>query len=352
MGRELPLFAAKEGAMKARSLGIAFSTGAVAVFLAACGGSQPPIVTPGAMPQGHPVAARAGRLYVANENIDSVTVYALGVTGNVKPLEEIRGSITGIGHPHDVAVDASGNVYVANAYPASVTVYASGASGNVKPIATIGGSNTELRLPTGIAVDSKNGRIYVSNISGGRSGKGSVTIYPSGSKGNVSPLGIIQGAKTRLDHPNCLALDASGNIAVTNAYGYVTFYAAGSKGDVAPRRTVQGALTDIKLPTQVTVDSSLKTYVANFDNNSLTAYAAGADGNVFPIRDIHGSQTNLRLPLGIAVDAAGNIYAASGIGKESSITVYASGASGNVRPIERIEGALTGLDDPHGIAIR
>jgi hypothetical protein len=341
-----------------------YALGCVAVaMLAGCGGSQLPIGAPGAAPQSRAIAKHADRgflgksrttscpcLYVANSN-DSVTVYASGATGNAKPIEDIRGSQTGLSHPHDVAVDGSGNVYVVNIAPTSITVYAPGATGNAKPIETISGSNTGLASATGIAIDPDNGDIYVSNIAGGRSGRGSVTIYAPGSNGNVSPLGAIQGPKTRLDHPNCLAVDASGNIAVTNAYGYVTIYVPGSTGNIAPTRTVAGALTKLKDPTQVTVDSSLNTYVANARNNGLTVYGADAHGNVAPIQDIHGRRTNLRVPFGAAVDTAGNIYAASGIGVQSGITVYATGSNGNVLPIDTIKGSQTGLVYPQGIAI-
>ena len=329
--------------------------GVAAALFAGCAGSQSPIASPGVMPQSGFLnkhrATSCPCLYVANSN-DSITVYASGATGNAKPIEDIRGSQTGLSHPHDVAVDESGNIYVVNIAPTSITVYAPGATGKAKPIETISGSSTGLASPTGIAIDPDNGDIYVSNIAGGRSGKGSVTIYAPGSNGNVSPLGVIQGWKTRLDHPNCLAVDASGNIAVTNAYGYVTIYAAGKTGNIAPMRTLAGVLTKLKDPTQVTVDSSLNTYVANARNNRLTVYGAGAHGNVAPIQDIHGRQTNLRVPIGTAVDAAGNIYAASGIGAQSSITIYAAGSNGNVHPIDTIEGSHTDLGYPQGITIR
>jgi len=320
-------------------------------LLAGCAAGQPPVGSSGATYEGRAIAAHAERrLYVTNAN-DRVTVYALGAAGDVRPIQDIYGSNTALSHPHGVAVDGSGRIYVVNAVPPSVTVYAAGATGNVKPVETIAGPQTQLHLPTGIALDSQNGEIYVSNSSGGRSRKGSVTFYASSSNGDVSPRGVIQGSKTRLDHPNCLAVDASGNVAVTNYYGYVTFYGAGSSGNVAPLRTVEGALTELKDPTQVTVDVALNTYVANAGSSRLTVYAPGSDGNVAPIQDIHGPRTSLSLTLGIAVDTAGNIYAASGVGNASRITVYAAGSSGDAHPIRAIEGNDTGLEFPQDIAV-
>ena len=337
-----------------------------AAMLSGCGGSPPPIGATGASLQSSAIATQADRsflskhrtkcpcLYVANLTHNSVTVYASGATGNVKPIQDIQGSKTGLDRPRAVAVNGSGNIYVANAVQASVTVYPAGTTGNAKPIYTISGSKTGLHSPTGIAVDSVNGDIYVSNLFSGRSGKGSVTIYASGSNGDVSPLGALQGAKTKIESPSYVALDGSGGIYVTNVLnetGYVTFYPAGSTGDVSPTRTIEGDLTEMKLPVQVAVDSSKNAYVANRNDNSLTAYAAGANGNVSPIQDIHGARTQLHAAIGVVVDGAGNIYAASGIGELSIITVYAVGSTGNVHPIATIAGDRTGLGYPQGIAI-
>jgi hypothetical protein len=332
--------------------------------------AQPPNSVPATAPQGQMMPAYANRsvfgghrtecpcLYVTNVNHASVTVYAWGVTGNLKPIEDIHGSSTGLSHPHDVAVDRDGNIYVVNVAPASVTVYPPHATGNVEPTAAIRGTNTELEVPTGIAIDPANGDIYVSNIAGGSSRSGSVTIYARGANGNVSPLGVIEGSNTRLLHPNCLSLDANGNVAVTNVYlakgyerGWLTFYPKGHVGNIAPSRVIQGSLTKIHLPTQITFDSNRNTYVANYSGNDLMAYAPGANGNVAPIRDIRGDRTNLGGPFGVAIDGDGNIYAASGIAHNSRITVYASGSDGNVRPIKTIEGNKTSLDFPQGVAV-
>ncbi|MBV9719759.1 MAG: hypothetical protein JOZ77_10590 [Candidatus Eremiobacteraeota bacterium] len=341
-----------------------------AAMLSGCVGSQPPNSLPGTVPQNQMMDTHGDRsvfgkdrtqcpcLYVTNLNHDSVTVYASGATGNVRPIQEISGSKTGLSHPHDVAVDKTGNIYVVNVAPASVTVYPPGATGNVKPEATIRGASTQLEEPTGIAINPGTGDIYVSNIAGGSSMSGSVTIYAAGSSGDVAPLGVIQGSNTRLLHPNCLALDARGNVAVTNVHlakgyqqGWLTFYAAGSTGNIAPTRVIQGALTKIDLPTQITLDSKQNTYLANYDGDDLTVYDAGANGNVAPIVDIHGRRTKLGSAFGVAIDRAGNIYAASGIAGNSRITVYTSGSDGNVRPVKVIAGSHTSLDFPQGIAV-
>ncbi|HVR48082.1 MAG TPA: NHL repeat-containing protein [Candidatus Binatia bacterium] len=355
--------------MRSLDLGrYALNSCVAAALLAGCGESQSPITAPGVIPPSLPSSAHGNGdlrehgttscpcLYVANRNTSSVTVYPIGATGDAKPIQDIQGSKTGLRFPHDVAVDASGNIYAANTAVSSVTVYAPGATGNAKPVETIHGPKTGLATPTGIAIDSVNGDIYALNSRTDEYGNGSITIYPPGATGDVKPIETILGPSTQLVLPNGIALDASGNIYVTNRYNYITFYPAGSKGNAAPTRTIEGALTRIYLPTQVALDSSLNIYIANYDDNSATVYAAGANGNVGPIQDIHGHRAGIAGTEGTVVDSKGNIYVANIFNKgakkfEGRVAVYEAGSNGNVRPIRVIGGSHTGLAWPTGMAI-
>jgi len=296
-----------------------------------------------------------------------VTIYAAGATGNVKPIQYIHGSRTGLSSPRDIAVDATGNMYVVNGDSGIggglVTVFAAGATGNAKPIQTISGSNTGLSDPFGIALDPLNGDIYVTNYLSGSTKSSSVTIYSPGSNGNVAPIGTIAGSDTGLFGSGGLALDPSGNIYVPNI-GYtwsLTVYATGSTGNVAPMQTISGNKTKLEGgPEQLALDLSLNIYAANYNGGplgggSVTVYAAGATGNVAPIQYITGKRTKMSGVTGIAVDGSDNIYVASENGATpygSTVTVYAAGATGNVKPINTIKGTRTRLAEPQGIAIR
>jgi hypothetical protein len=138
-------------------------------------------------------------------------------------------------------------------YSGSVTIFGARSHGKVKPDAWITGPNTGLRDPYGIAVDAQ-GSVYVANFEGGASGSGNVTIYPAGSNGDVKPSATIAGNATLMRQPYGLALDSSGSILVANYFGgpagtrSITVYRSGSKGDVAPIRTITGPNTKLDYP--------------------------------------------------------------------------------------------------------
>ena len=295
-------------------------------------------------------------IYVSNGN--SVTAYAPGSNGNVAPINVISDRSDLLSSPWGIALDSAGNIYVAS-YDSggrgAVSVYKAGSSGNSVPIATISGMRTGLDNPFGIAVDS-SGKIYVANFAGGH-GRGSVTVYPANSNGNVAPIATIIGDDTGLDNPSGIAVDSSGKIYVANRGGgrtsasSITVYAAGSSGNVKPIATIAGPRTRLDDPC-IAVDSTGRIYAGNA-SDSITVYPAGSNGDVRPIAAITapdtGDKTGLSHPSGIALDAKGNIYVANAAnGTENpenpndngfSVTVYRPGSNGNVKPIATLHGS-------------
>lgn len=329
--------------------------GAVFSFTGCLGTSSTPSTS-------HAISAKRAHpcpcLYVVNEQSPSVTVFASGASGNVKPIQDISGSYTQLTNPVDIAVDASGEIYVTNAVNNVVTIYSAGATGNVAPIRDIAGSG--LYYPEGIAIDPSTQDIYVANAN-----NNTIAIYAPDANGTVPPIATIEGAATGLNSPFAVTLDASGNIYVANeADGSipgtsVTVYAAGSTGNASPTQTIFGQRTKLDVPLQLALDSNLNVYVANFTypnkgKGSLTVYARGANGNVAPTERIQGNLTKLYFPAGVAVDSSGNIYASNYHHPKtaaSSITVYAPSSNGNVVPISIIKGRRTDLDGARGITI-
>ncbi len=309
-------------------------------------------------------------IYVANfaDPNNELTLYSPGANGNVPPTANLSNPATGMYGPVGIAIDANRKTYVANSFfsmgkpSGSVTIYPSGGYGVAgQPSATIIGANTGLDSPTGIALDT-NGKIYVSNQSGGSTGNGSVTVYAAGSNGNATPTATIVAANTFfgiLFDPAGIAVDTNGNIYVlasSTSGNCVDVFAPGSNGTVTPSSVIVGAQTQLSQPSGITLDSNGNIYVANKSTPaSITMYAAGSSGNVAPTSVISGSNTELNSPVGVAVDSSGNIYVANSYsttsGSTGTVTVYAAGSSGNVTPIQTISGGDTGLRTPMGIAL-
>jgi len=325
-----------------------------------------------------------GGIYVANQDADSVVVFQTGDNGNVAPTARIA-TDNEIFAPAGVAVDPSGKIYVANGnadrhVSNSVTIYAPGSNAATAPVASIGWNysgtdKADINGPFAVAVD-KQGKIYVANQTDGYNFDGSITVYSAGSTGNVAPIAKISGTKTEdktgLKTPNGLAVDAANKLYVLNEFGEqagsITIYSAGASGNIPPEGTIAGGHTKLQSPAGMALDASGNIYVTNDGGaNSVTIYAAGSKGDVAPKATIAGSKTGLATPRGIAIDSKGNIYVAnasdgvvtdegaddddSGQKAPATITVYPPGSNGDVAPIATITGPLTSLQHPEGIAI-
>jgi hypothetical protein len=145
------------------------SISVAASLLAGCGGSQPPIGAPGAMPQSHAIATRAARatswmlpeavsqdlLYVSN--VRTVTVYAY-------PQGELVGKLGGFYRAVGECVDQQGDVFITNQGTNQIFEYAHGSKTRKRAL-TGGGA------PTGCSADLSTGNLAVANYGG------SVGIY-------------------------------------------------------------------------------------------------------------------------------------------------------------------------------
>ena len=124
----------------------------------------------------------------------------------------------------------------------------------------------------------------------------------------------------------------------------ITQYSLTATGDAAPTRTLSGGAADIGSPIGLAVDASGNLAVSQSATNAIAVYAAPAGGNEAPLRTLSGANTGLDQPSGIAYDSSGNLAVANNA--NSSVTVYASGASGNLAAARTISGATTTLHGP------
>ena len=153
-----------------------------AAMLAGCGGSQPPIGAPGAMPQSRAIATHADRsgswmlpeaqtqdlLYVTDYTYVKVFTY---------PQLKQAGTLTGFGSDVGECVDSKGDVFVTNQLPTRMYEYAHGGTKRIATLKTHVG-------PVGCAIDPVTGDLAVAGFSGVPPGPG-VDIF-KGAKGKPS----------------------------------------------------------------------------------------------------------------------------------------------------------------------
>ncbi len=176
-------------------------------LLAACGGSQPPIAAPGAMPQSSTIAARAARgkswmlpgakdikrlLYASDWDANDVTVY------NYDTGKEI-GTLGGFSEPVGQCIDKLGDVWITNLMQDYIVEYPHGGTSPIKTLSTDGSG-------IGCAIDPTTGNLAV------------VNAIPSGGT-DVQIWGDASGSPTDYsDDTDCYHLSSPGYDAVGDLY--------------------------------------------------------------------------------------------------------------------------------------
>jgi sugar lactone lactonase YvrE len=282
----------------------------------------------------------SGNFYVAdasNNTIEKIT--PAGVVSMLAGAAGQAGSQDGIGanarfnQPSGLVIAGNGNIYVADTGNATVrkiapdgtvtTLAGSPANrGNVDGV----GSAASFASPAGIALDG-GGNLYVADAM-------NATVRKIAPDGTVSTLAGTPGnrgdadgtgAAARFNFPNGIAVDAGGNLFVTDTYndtirmispaGAVTTL-AGSAG-VSGSNDGAGAGALFNQPYNLAVDSAGTIYVADTANATIrkvtTARAvttvAGMPG-VAGLGDSAGGIVLFNQPHGLVIDGAGSIFIA------------------------------------------
>ena len=241
----------------------------------------------------------SGDMYsVNNDTVDTMVVFPRNAQGNMHPMRELE-------TPHrtyGIAVDeAAQELYLAVQFPPEVVVYRKMASGNEEPLRRLAGDRTGLEDAHGIAIDTKNGWMFVSNhgsnsdyrIPGsGKFHPPSITVYPLKANGDVAPLRIIEGPRTRLNWPAAMGVDPErGELYVANdSDDSILVFRVTDNGDAAPTRMIRGPKTGLRNPTGVVVDTkNRELWASNMGNHRATVYALDANGDVPPLRTIRSA---------------------------------------------------------------
>jgi len=239
------------------------------------------------------------------------------------------GAAASFNNPNGIAVDTAGNAYVADSHsqlirkisPAGLvsTFAGSGAKGSNNGDS----SSASFSSPLGVAVDA-NGYVYVaehdSHLIRKISPQGVVTTLAGGGSG-----GYVNGVGTaaRFNHPTGVAVDASGNVFVSDYYNSVirkitpagvvtTFAGSGIRGT----SDGVGANARFYMPVSVAIDISGNLYVTDQFSHLIrkispagvvsTIAGNGGPGRVDGVR----RSASFNMPSGIAVDALGNLFVA------------------------------------------
>ena len=276
--------------------------------------------------------------------------------------------------PTGVAADASGNVYVVDGSNRKirkittagvVTTFAgSGAAGSVDGT----GTAASFSSPAGVAIDA-SGNLYIGDQGNSKIRKitsaGVVTTF-AGSGTNSSIDGT--GTAASFTGPYGVAVDASGNVYVTEYFGYkvrkitsagvvTTLAGSGTNGSVDGT----GAAAQFGILRGIGIDALGNLYVGDDTYNNIrkitpagvvttiagTGSAGSADGT--------GTAASFNRPFGVAVDASGNLYVAdfanNRIRKITSAGVVTTFAGSATSGSTDATGTAARFNSPSGVGV-
>jgi DNA-binding beta-propeller fold protein YncE len=217
----------------------------------------------------------ADQIAVTVEVQNTIVFYRREVKGVEAPMKIIRGPATGLADPHGIYWDEShSEIGVAN-------------HGNYRGVVRNAGGGCEPSF------------IVENGAEAGEFRPPSLRIFSADAKGDVAPLRVIEGPRTRLDWPMGVAYDPQHDtiVVANNGDSSVLIFSRNATGDASPLRVISGEKTGISHPMGVAIDAQTgEIWVSNWGDHSALAFDSGATGNVSPKRLIRSAPAGTPTP--------------------------------------------------------
>jgi sugar lactone lactonase YvrE len=245
--------------------------------------------------------------------------------------------------PDGLYVDESGNIYVSDLGNNRIQKFPAGSTSATDGVTVAGGNGqgnaaNQLYFPTGIYLD-RSGNMYV-----GDAGNNRIQKFPAGSSSTTAGQTVAGGNgggsnANQLIGPNAVYVTTNGDIYIVDAgNSRIQKFPAGSSSStngitVAGGNGVGAASNQLNGPAYLALDATGNIYVTDQQNDRVQKFASVAgviDTNGVTVAGISGvggsSPQDLDGPLGIRIDAHGNIYVADD--GNSRIQEYSYGTNG------------------------
>ena len=233
-------------------------------------------------------------IFVNNPFAQAILVFRGSAQGEEPPIRIIQGPNTRLeGQVDRLDVDPVHNeIYIPN--HEKILVFPRDGNGDVAPIRIISGPDTQLNDVESLAVDPIHNVIVTAGArpptAPGQTRNqadqvygGALLIFKRTDSGNVKPIGVIQGPKTRIVRINQIQMQTTKGWIVATQPGkyeeqepegvFVGVWSINDRGDVPPRWFIGGPKSQIKKPRGVALNPKEKELiVADMRLNKVLTY--------------------------------------------------------------------------------